>query len=250
MVRKLSEDRNGVNPIKRSGEMIRNRIDIEGIPAIVWGNPSDKVWLCVHGKMSSKEAFATLAEIAERKGYQTLSFDLPQHGERKEESPQCDIWSGKRELPLIADYAFRRWKEVSLYGCSLGAYFSLNAYPGCGFQKCLFQSPILDMEYLVRQMMLWFGITEERLEREKEIDTPIDLMTWDYYRYVLDHPVRAWDIPTHILFGGKDDLQTMDIVKSFAQRFGCGVTVSPDSAHPFMEAADIPILRQWLEDNL
>ena len=60
-------------------------IKINGIPAIVWGEMSDKVWLCVHGKMSSKEAFESLAEIAEKKGYQTLSFDLPQHGDRKDE---------------------------------------------------------------------------------------------------------------------------------------------------------------------
>lgn len=230
--------------------MIRNRIDIEGIPAIVWGKPADKVWLCVHGKMSSKEAFETLAEIAERKGFQTLSFDLPQHGQRKEESVRCDIWSGKRELPLIADYAFRRWKGVCLYACSLGAYFSLHAYPEYGFEKCLFQSPILDMEYLVRQMMLWFGITEERLAREGEIDTPIDRMCWDYYRYILAHPVEKWPVPTHILFGGKDDLQTVGIVDSFARRFGCAVTVSPDSAHPFMEAEDIEFVRRWLEDHL
>ena len=60
--------------------MKRARIEIQGIPALVWGEPSDKVYLCVHGKMSSKESAQGLAEIAEEKGYQTISFDLPRHG--------------------------------------------------------------------------------------------------------------------------------------------------------------------------
>ena len=230
--------------------MIQNRIKIDGIPAIIWGKPSDKVWLCVHGKMSSKEAFEGLKAVAEEKGYQTVSFDLPQHGQRKVEAKRCDIWNGIYDLSVVGDYVFSQWREVSLYACSLGAYFSLNAYQTRRFRKCLFQSPILDMKYLIHQMMLWFDIPEERLAQEKEIDTPIDLMSWDYYQYVLAHPVEKWDIPTWILYGGKDNLQTIHIVKAFADRFGAFVTVSESSEHPFMAETDIPVVHQWLCDNL
>ena len=97
--------------------------------------------------MSSKEAAEEVAKIAEQKGYQTISFDLPQHGERTEESAGCDIWNGIRDLTVIGDYVFENWKEISLFACSLGAYFSLNAYNTYDIKKCLFQSPILDMEY-------------------------------------------------------------------------------------------------------
>ena len=226
------------------------RIDINGIPALVWGRESEKVYLCVHGKMSSKESAAGIAEIAAEKGYQTISFDLPQHGERKNEADRCDIWNGMRDLTKVGDYVFDRWNEVSLYACSLGAYFSLHAYKDRRFGNCLFQSPILDMEYLIRQMFVWFGITEERLAREKEIETPIDLMSWDYFRYVLAHPVDKWDSPTCILYGGRDDLQSIDVISSFADRFGSVVTVSENSLHPFMEAADIPIVENWLRSSI
>lgn len=236
--------------MKKQENIAQQRIDIQGIPAIIWGRPSDKVWLCVHGKMSSKETFADLSAIAEEKGCQTISFDLPQHGDRKNETARCDIWNGIRDLQIVGDYVFRRWTEVSLYACSLGAYFSLHAYPLLGFKKCLFQSPILDMEYLVHQMMLWFGISEERLAREKEIDTPIDLLSWDYFQYVLAHPVNAWNVPTHILFGGRDNLQTKDVVNRFAARFGCSVTVSEDSEHPFMTERDYAIVKQWLRNHI
>lgn len=226
------------------------KINIAGIPALVWGEESEKVYLCVHGKMSCKESAEGIAEIVVPRGYQTISFDLPQHGERKEEPNRCDIWNGIHDLTVIGDEVFRRWKEVSLYGCSLGAYFSLHAYPDRQFANCLFQSPILDMEYLIRQMFLWFGITEERLTQEKEIDTPIDLMSWDYFQYVLAHPVTKWNSPTHILYGGRDNLQSLAVIQAFAERFGCYVTLSENSQHPFMEEADLPIVHQWLQNNL
>lgn len=226
------------------------QIEIGGIPALIWGETSDKVLLCVHGKMASKECAEGIAGIAQEKGYQTISFDLPQHGERKNEEDRCDIWNGIRDLTTVGDYVFFRWKEASLYACSLGAYFSLHAYSMKDFRQCLFQSPILDMKYLIGQMMQWFAVSEERLEREQEVDTPIDVLSWKYYRYVKEHPVCHWSIPTRILYAGKDNLQTMEVVKRFAERFGCTVTVSEGSEHPFMEAEDGPIVDRWLRENL
>ena len=172
--------------------------------------------------MSSKESAEGIANIAEQRGYQTISFDLPGHGERKNEDKRCDIWNGIHDLTIIGDYVFTNWKEVSLYACSLGAYFCLNAYNTRNIKKCLFQSPILDMEYLIKQMMVWFEISEERLAREKEIETPIDMMTWDYYQYV----------------------------KDFVHNFNCALTLSENSEHPFMAEEDGPIVEQWLQDNL
>lgn len=230
--------------------MKKTRIEIDHIPALVWGEKSDKVYLFVHGKMSSKESAEGIAKIAEQRGYQTISFDLPGHGERKNEDKRCDIWNGVHDLTVIGDYVFTNWNEVSLYACSLGAYFSLNAYHRCNIKKCLFQSPILDMEYLIKQMMVWFEISEERLASEKEIDTPIDLMTWDYYQYVKEHPIQNWDIETKILFAGRDNLQSLEIIKNFVDKFNGMITVSEHSEHPFMGEEDGAIVEQWLRDNL
>ena len=227
-----------------------NEMKINNIPSIVWGEKSDKVYLCVHGKMSSKEAAEGVAKIAEEKGYQTISFDLPQHGERAGENSRCDIWNGMHDLKVIGDYVFDNWQEVSLYACSLGAYFSLNTYNKYKIKKCLFQSPILEMEYLIKQMMVWFDVSEERLDREKEVNTPIDIMSWEYYQYVKAHPIQKWDIPTNILFGGKDNLQSLEIVKNFADRFHCVLTVAENSEHPFMKKEDGLIVEQWMRDNI
>ena len=230
--------------------MKRTRIEIDGIPAIVWGEKSDKVYLFVHGKMSSKESAGGLAEIAEAKGYQTISFDLPQHGERTHEDRRCDIWNGMHDLSIIGDYAFSVWKEVSLYACSLGAYFCLYTYDKLDIKKCLFQSPIIDMEYLIKQMMIWYDISEERLYTEKEINTPIDIMSWKYYKYAKEHPISVWSIKTSILFAGKDTFQSTEVINDFADRFGCKLTVAENSDHPFMAQGDADIVDKWLLENL
>ena len=94
--------------------MRHEKLMIEGIPAILWGNPSDKIYIHVHGKMSRKEYAESFAELAGKEGYQTLSFDLPEHGERTDRSYRCDVWNGKKDLNIIADYVFAKWSNDSI----------------------------------------------------------------------------------------------------------------------------------------
>lgn len=225
-------------------------IIIGSIPALIWGEPSEQAYIHVHGKQSRKEYAESFAKIAEEKGYQTLSFDLPEHGERTDKNIRCDIWNGMHDLAVIGDYAFSKWNRLSLYACSLGAYFSLNAYQDRDFANCLFQSPVIDMEYLIRQMFLWFDVTEEKLCAEKEISTPVDLLRWDYFQFVIAHPIKKWDFPTAILYGEKDNLQSFEVIQNFVTAHPCKLTVSQNSAHPFMEETDCKIVSAWLRENI
>ena len=149
------------------GKMEQTALNINGIPSILWGRRSDRLYIYIHGKKSRKEYAESFAKIAEENGFQTLSFDLAQHGERTDDSYRCDVWNGITDLNIVADYAFANYSRISLFACSLGAYFALNAYAERKLEKCLFQSPIVDMEWLVKHMMLWSGVTEHRLEAEK-----------------------------------------------------------------------------------
>lgn len=230
--------------------MKTEKIYIDGIPALIWGENSDKAYIYVHGKMQCKEDAEDFAEIAEGKGFQTISFDLPKHGEREEENYPCDIWNGICDLNKIGNYVFNTWNNVSLYGCSLGAYFSLNAYKERNFDKSLFLSPIVDMEFLIKRMLSWFNITEDRLYKEKEIPTAIDILSWDYYQYVKENPILEWKSPTHILYGGKDVMQDSFILKKFAESYFCELTVSENSEHSFMGKMDKEIFIRWLRECL
>lgn len=233
--------------------MTYEKLTIGRIPAILWGEPSDKVFLYVHGKMSRKEHAEVFASIAEKNGWQTVSFDLPESGERMDDHEcRLDVWNGTKDLAAVADYVFASWKKVGLYACSLGAYFALNTFANGdrNFEKCLFLSPIVDMQWLVENMMLWSGVTKEQLEKEGEIESPIDTIRWDYYQYILAHPAKSWPYKTSILYASEDDLQPESAVRAFTERFGAELTISQGSKHPFMEEKDTEIVNGWLWGNM
>lgn len=230
--------------------MIKERRELDNIPVIVWGEKSNKAYIFVHGKMSNKESAETFAEIAASKGYQTISFDLPEHGERVDKEYKCNITNGVKDLKKIGDYVFINWKEVSLFGCSLGAYFSLNAYSDKTIKNCLFLSPIVDMEFLIHQMFTWFNITEEQLREKVEIPTPIDTMSWSYYQFVKNHPIDRWTAPTCILYGAKDNLQSFHVMEEFKRKFNCELTISENSEHSFMDESDKAIVEVWLKNHV
>lgn len=230
--------------------MRKQQIIIEHIPAIIWGEKSDKVTLFVHGKMSNKESAEQIAKILECRGCQTISFDLPEHGERIHKKDKCDIWTGIRDLTAIGNYTFSTWKTVSLYACSLGAFFSLHAYHNRKFKNCLFQSPIVDMNYLIQQMFLWFSVSEEELKEKKQIQTSIDTLSWEYYRYVQNHPITIWNAPTKILYAEKDTLQNRIVIDNFAEKFHCQLTVAKESDHAFLSKDDVQIVEKWITENI
>lgn len=62
--------------------MKKAKFYIGTIPAIIWGEPSERIFIHVHGKMSRKEYAESFAAIVQEHGYNTMSFDLAQHGER------------------------------------------------------------------------------------------------------------------------------------------------------------------------
>jgi len=226
-------------------------IRIDKIPSLIWGERSDKVFIAVHGKMSCKENFPVLAGVAGRRGYQVLSFDLPEHGERKSKAYACTPWNGVHDLQRILQYANRRWAEVSLYAESLGAYFSLLACPDESLRQCLFLSPVLDMERLIRKMMRMAGVTENALQAKKEIPTDFgETLSWDYYDYVRQHPIRRWDIPTAILSADHDELIDRDIVEDFANCFGCRLTIAENAEHWFHTPEQLKTLSGWLEQAI
>lgn len=47
--------------------MKREKIYIDEIPAIIWGEKSDKAYIYIHGKMQCKEDAKDFAEIAKEK---------------------------------------------------------------------------------------------------------------------------------------------------------------------------------------
>ena len=239
-----------------SGEeitMIKQEFKIENIPAILWGDNSDKLFIAVHGNMSNKadDVIVLFAEEATAMGYQVLSFDLPEHGERKGETYTCKVQNCVHDLTTIMSYVQSLSKDISIFACSMGAYFSLVAYNHEPLKQCLLLSPVVNMQRIINNMMAWFSISENQLEKEKEVPTPIgQTLYWDYYCYVQEHPIRVWKPFTAILYGSEDNLCEFDVVEGFAKGFGCDLQVMEGGEHYFHTEEQLRFFRQWLKKQL
>lgn len=228
-------------------------IKISNIPSTVWGEKSDKLIIAVHGNMSSKAdtTIKVLAEEAVSLEYQVLSFDLPEHGDRKSEPTLCKVDNCVSDLKNVMEYAKSNWSTISLMANSMGAYFSLLAYKDENIKQSMFLSPVVDMERIIKNMMGWFHITEQMLFKENEIATPIgQTLYWDYFEYVKNNPVEKWNIPTSILYGKKDELCEYQFVSSFCKKFSCDLEISLSSEHYFHTEEDIKIYRKWIRAKL
>ena len=221
----------------------------EGIPALLWGPASDRWIIAVHGNFSHKadRVIALLARRAAEKGYRTLSFDLPQHGERAGGALPPDPPSCVSDLGAVYEYVRPRAERVALFGCSMGAYFGLLAYHGLPLSQSLFLSPVVNMERIIRDMMAAAGVSEERLRAERLIPVeggpPLD---WDYLDYVRTHPVRfAWESPTSILYGENDALCVWPEIAAFSRRYGAEVRVLPGGQHCFHTPGPLSAFDDW-----
>ncbi|MGL4873035.1 MAG: alpha/beta hydrolase [Clostridium sp.] len=231
--------------------MIKQKIEIEKIPAILWGEKSQKLFIAVHGNMSHKEddAIAIFAKEAIEKGYQVISFDLPEHGDRKNEKEKCKVQNCIKDLEKIMVYAKTLSDDISVFGCSMGAYFSLLAYRDEKIQKSLFLSPVVNMKRIITNMMTWFNISEDKLRVENEVLTPIGVMLyWDYYCYVIDNPINTWDKETSILYGAKDDLCEFEIIDDFIKKFNCNLDIMENGEHYFHTKEQLEFFSGWLKE--
>ena len=220
---------------------------VQEIPAVLYGDRSENLFLCIHGKMGSKEEAARFAEIVCQKGYQVLSIDLPGHGERTGEMERFVPWEVVPELQAVYGFAQQRWKKNSIYANSIGAYFSLLAFWESKLEKSLFVSPVLDMEKLIRDMMGWAGVTQEQLQQAGEIPTTFgETLSWKYLTYAEEHRIAKWYSPTAILYAGQDHLTAWETVEDFAQRFGCTITVMENGEHWFHTEEQLAVLDAWL----
>jgi alpha-beta hydrolase superfamily lysophospholipase len=231
--------------------MIRKSIKIDQIPAVLWGEESERLYIFAHGKQSCKEEAAGFAEIATERNFQVLSFDFSRHGERKDDPQAFDVFSGVRDLQTVWRHAERNWGAVSLYAISIGAYFSLLAYKDYPLKNCLFLSPILDMQRLIKNMMKWSGVNEETLKEKKRIPTSMgEALDWEYYCYAKENPIQKWNPPTAILYGSKDNLTEQKVTRDFAERFEADLTVFKEGEHYFHTPGQLAFLTHWLKEHV
>jgi len=228
-------------------EMKNAKFYINGIPAVLWGAPSRKVYLYIHGQGGCKEEAEIFADIACRSGWQVLSMDLPKHGERINETVTFEPWNIVPELSGIMEFVKCRWKQISLYASSIGAWFSLLSFGNERLKNCLFVSPVLDMEKLTLKMMDWANVSQAQLKQQLFISTDFgQTLSWVYWRYILEHPIRQWKFPTKILYGENDNLIDRECVEQFTRKFECSLTVAEKCENWFHTEQQLNIMCEWI----
>ena len=230
---------------------MKKELEINGIPAVLWGVPSRKLYFYANGQGGCKEEASVFADVACCFGWQVLSIDLPKHGERVNGAVEFEPWSIVPELSGIMDFVKERWKQISLYASSIGAWFSMLSFGNEPLKNCLFVSPVLDMKELMSKMMEWAGVSQNQLEKQRLIPTDFgQTLSWEYWKYVLEHPIRQWDFPTKILYGENDNLIDRCLVEQFAQKFSCNLTVAENCEHWFHTEYQLNVMREWIRKEI
>ena len=142
-------------------------------------------------------------------------------------------WEAKNEFPAFFEKQREEIDSVTLAANSIGAFFSMSSLSKAQVDRAFFISPVVNMEKLITDMMMWAGVDLEELREKGEIPTDFgETLSWEYLCYVRENPV-TWDVPTHILYGERDRLTSYVTVKTFAQKIGASVTVMPQGEHWF-----------------
>ena len=165
-----------------------------------------------------------------------LGFDY------KAETP----WDAKKEFSVYFDSVAADYDEVTLIANSIGAFFSMNALGNKPIKQAYFISPMVNLEKLICDMMMWAGISEDELHEKKTVPTNFgETLSWEYLCYVRENPIE-WRIPTKILYGSNDNLTSLETMREFAQKIGAPLTVMDGGEHWFHTAEQMAFLDKWI----
>lgn len=155
-------------------------------------------------------------------------------------------WDAQKEFRTFWDSFGVRYDRVAVIANSIGAFFAMRALYDKPIEKAYFISPIANMERLISDMAQWAGVSERELQEKGEIETEFgETLSWEYLSWVREHPI-SWGVPTSILYGAKDRLQSMETMQSFANQIGADLTVMESGGHWFHTQEELAFLERWI----
>ena len=230
---------------------------IGGIPAVLYGENSDKIVLYLHGRHGWKEDALALAPLMQETGWQILAADLPEHGERAGDPGDCTAGGSRRkyvpwvvipELQTIVRWLRERYARTVFCAADMSAWFLMRAFRFERLERCLFLFPVVDMRLLIETRMEKAGITASDLGWKQALpDADGETILWDFYAYAAYQPISCWETPTEILYARGNALQPEKTMRKFTERFGCGITVI-EGEHSL--PTDMPVLQEWLRKRM
>lgn len=158
-------------------------------------------------------------------------------------------WEAREEFPQFFAEQRKRCDHLTLIANSIGAFFAMSSLDGTLIDQARFISPVVDMEKLIGNMMMWANVTERELAAKSEIPTRFgETLSWSYLCYVREHPI-VWQVPTRILYGEHDTLTDLEIISAFAKRVGAELTIMQGGEHWFHTEQQMRFLDDWILRN-
>lgn len=196
-----------------------------------------KAILYIHGKGGSAEESAHYKQFFP--DCDVIGFDY------KSQTP----WDAVEEFSSYFDSLRIKYKSIRIIANSIGAYFALNALSDAQIEKAYFISPVVDMEKLINDMMRWADVTEDELKAKVSIETSFgETLSFNYLNWVRQHPF-SWSVPTAILYGSKDNMQSIDTIMTFTNNCGADLTVMENGEHWFHTEEQIKFLDEWISNK-
>ena len=158
-------------------------------------------------------------------------------------------WEAREEFPQFFAEQRKHGDHLMLIANSIGAFFSMSSLDDTLIDQAHFISPVVDMEKLIGNMIMWANVTERELAEKSEIPTRFgETLSWTYLCYVREHPI-VWQVPTRILYGEHDNLTDLETISAFAKRVGAELTVMQDGEHWFHTEQQMRFLDDWILRN-
>jgi len=201
----------------------------------IYGRKMKKGLLYIHGRGG---------EVKEAEHYKTL---FPEYDVAGLDYRARTPWDAKAEFCRFFDLFKEKHNSVTIVAVSFGAFLALNAFNARPIEMAYFISPIVDMEKLIRGMMAKANVTESELKEKGIVRTDWgEDLSWKYLSYVTKYPIR-WNVPTKILYGGKDDLTSVGTITAFAKAHHATLTVMENGEHWFHTDEQMAFLDNWIK---
>ncbi len=153
------------------------------------------------------------------------------------------------EIRAAVEQRVGQYRSILLIANSIGAYYSMCAGIDDLISAARFISPIVDLERLILDLMRIDGVTEERLKAEGTLPCSFgEELSWDVLCSIRERQPR-WNVPTSILFGGRDSLSDRKAVERFAAAHNARLTVIEDAEHWFHTPEQMRALDAWLLES-
>lgn len=185
--------------------MEKIKLKIAGIPAVLYGKRSRKVYLYVHGKTAAQRGCPLCPH--------SLPGRLAGSGCRSAGARHPKKQPGKAGAvggyPGVASGLRPDAAGMEADSCVRGQHRCVVCHAALQTQtpeKALLVSPVVDMEKLILDLMQQAGVTEEQLHAAGEIPTAMgETLSWPYLCWVREHPLH-WKVPTQVLYADTDPL--------------------------------------------